>query len=230
MGYTREHILNLCQKAFSDINLFYKQKFINYGGKTTDTDELYTEVIAEFLCNNIDAYKSGISQITREESYKTLGHNGVYYKDSPREEEKIAMQIYLQSKNGMAYKHVGKVIDYQTPLKNKRADKAGKIDLLSFDEKVLYILELKKPDSDESMLRCVLEGYTYMKTANIAKLLDDFSLPANTDVCACPFVFSGSQQQQEMLQNRPWLFRLMALLNSKPYYITVINDTYNVEE
>ena len=72
---------------------------------------------------------------------------------------------------------VGRVIDYQTPLKNRRSDKAGKIDLLSYDGISVRILELKEPDSDETMLRCVLEGYTYMKTVDGKRLINDFELP-----------------------------------------------------
>ena len=66
MGYSRDDILQKCQKAFSDIKTFYKQSFINYNGKTEDTNEAYTEVVAEFLCNNLSAFIDGIPQITSE--------------------------------------------------------------------------------------------------------------------------------------------------------------------
>lgn len=230
MGYTRKKIIEKCEKAFEDIKTFYKQPFINYGGKTTDTNEYYTEVIAEFLIDNLDEYIYGIPKITRESSYKTPTHTGVFDETTPREEEKIAMEMFKQSKSGMGYDFIGKIIDYQTPLKNKRDDVAGKIDLLSYDGSCLRVLELKKTDSDESMLRCVLEGYTYLKTVNIAKLLDDFELPKETRVLASPFVFKYGQQHQEMLEKRPCLFKLMKMLESKPYYITKENNLYIVEE
>lgn len=230
MSYTRENIINKCEKAFEDIKTFYKQSFINFGGKTTDTNEYYTEVIAEFLTDNLDEYIHGIPKIIRESSYKTPTHTGEFDETTPREEEKIAMEMFNQSKDGTPYNLIGNIIDYQTPLKNKRTDIAGKIDLLSYDGNCLRVLELKKPFSDETMLRCILEGYTYLKIVDTAKLLDNFELPANTKVVACPFVFKYGKQYQEMLEKRPYLFKLMTMLESKPYYIVKQDNVYIVEE
>ncbi|MBR5485476.1 MAG: hypothetical protein IKV41_03090 [Oscillospiraceae bacterium] len=216
MGYTRNYIITKCKEAFKDKNTFYKQQFINYRGKTEDTDEHFSEVIAEFLCSCISEYTNGIDTLTRENSYKIDSHDGVIKDhDSCREEEMIAMKMFEQE-----YDFIGKIIDYQTPLKNKRSDEAGKIDLLAYDGKTLYILELKKPDSDETMLRCVLEGYTYWKTVDKAKLLKDFKLPAETVVKACPFVFRNGRQHNEMNEVRPHLKQLMDLLGSKTYYVS----------
>ena len=230
MGYSKNDILKKCQIAFDDIKTFYKQPFINYNGRTYDTNEYYTEVVAEFLCRNIFTYIDGIPKITREVSYKTVGHDGVFDVDTPREEEKIAMEMFNQSKSEIPYDFIGNIIDYQTPLKNKRSDVAGKIDLLSYDGKTLYILELKKPDSDESMLRCVLEGYTYLSTVNHKKILADFEIPENTNVAASPLVFLNSSQYREMQEERPHLKHLMYLLKSKAFYVIKKNDKYFVEE
>lgn len=230
MGYSKTDILQKCQVAFNDVKTFYKQPFINYNGRTDDTNEYYTEVIADFLCSNISTYINGIPQITRESSYKTAGHDGTYDINTPREEERIAMEMFKQSKSGVPYDYIGNIIDYQTPLKNKRSDVAGKIDLLSYDGCTLYILELKKPDSEESMLRCVLEGFTYMQTVNKEKLLDNFNLPADTTIKVSPFVFRNKLQHEQMSEPRPCLFRLMQLLDSKPYYITKENNIYAVGE
>ncbi len=230
MQYTRQEIVNKCQQALDDNKCFNKQPFTNYGGKTTDSNEYYTEVIAEFLFDNLDVYINGIPKITRESLYNTPTHTGEFDETTPREEEKIAKEMFKQSKDGIPYNLIGDIIDYQTPLKNKRTDIAGKIDLLSYDGNCLRVLELKKPFSDETMLRCVLEGYTYLKTVDAAKLLDNFKLPTNTKVVACPFVFKYGKQYQEMLEKRPYLFKLMEMLESKPYYITKENNLYKVEK
>lgn len=229
-GYSKQEIIEKCSDAFKDIKTFYKQSLINYGGKTTDTNEYYTEVVSEFLIDNLDEYISGIPQITRETTYRTPTHTGEVDLSTPREEERIAIEMFNQSKAGNTYNYIGDIIDYQTPLKNKRTDIAGKIDLLSYDGSCLRVLELKKPFSDESMLRCVLEGYTYLKTVDCVKLIRDFDLPENTKVLASPFVFKYGQQYQEMLEKRPNLFNLMKMLNSKPYYIVKQNNLYIVEE
>lgn len=228
MGYTRKQTLEQCRLAFQNKNTFYKKDFINYRGKTTDTKEYYTEIIAEFLCEHITEYKTGIDCITRENPYMTQGHDGEYDPASNREEEKIAMQIFTQSRDYGPFALIGKIIDYQTPLKSNADDEAGKIDLLSFDGKTMRILELKKPDSKETMLRCVLEGFTYLQTVAKPKLIADFEsalkkdflyIPEEVDLKASPFVFYGGEQFQEMSQHRPYLHKLMTLLDSTPYYI-----------
>ena len=231
MGYTRKEILEECAKAFKSKNTFYKNEFINYRGKTTDTKEYYTEVVAEFLCANIEEYVNGIDIISRKKPYKTEGHDGVYNPESNRDEEKIAMQIYRQSKERGAFAFIGNIEDYQTPLKSTADDEAGKIDLLSFDGSVMRILELKKKSSKETMLRCVLEGFTYLKTADCHKLVADFGYDASSVIVkASPFVFYNSEQHEEMSKPRPYLRKLMKLLDSKPFYITYGEKYMVVEE
>lgn len=229
MGYTQDEIIERCREAMTDIGNFYKQDFINYRGVTTDTKRLYTEVIAEFIIEHIDDFNTKIPQITRTSAYKTETHKGEFDPKSNRVEEIIAMKMFNQCKSG-SLAHIGTIIDYQTPLKNERSDDAGKIDLLSDDGKGLIILELKKPDSDETMLRCVLEGYTYLKTVNKAKLLTDFGKPADYGLSASPFVFKDGEQQREMQGDCPALRKLMNLLDSKPCYISEVNGEYSVEE
>lgn len=223
-GYTRQEILDLCTGAFENKKEFYQKTFINYRGKTTDTEEYYTEVVAEFLCKHIVEYKNGIDCIPRKLSYKVKGHDGVYNCDSNREEEIVAMKLFNQSRELGPFDHIGDIIDYQTPLKATRYDQVGKIDLLSFDGEILRILELKKPDSEETMLRCVLEGFTYLKIVDGEKLIKSWEYDVNKVILkASPFVFYNGNQYQEMLQPRPYLKKLMSLLDSKPYYI--VNET-----
>lgn len=225
-AYSKAEILQKIEKAADDMEVFYQQEFINYRGRTIDTNEYYTEVIAEWCCEHL-YYFEQIPQITRNKSYRTLSHDGVpNCEKSNRIEEMIAMAMFRQRE--MMF--VGQVIDYQTPLKNKQTDRAGKIDLLSYDGNILHVLELKEPESTETMLRCVLEGYTYLQTVNHKKLLIDFSLPMNTKLEANPFVFIHGKQWEEMQENRPWLLKLINLVNCTPYYIKINNDVYFVEE
>ncbi len=226
MGYTKADILKQCEDAFGDKKTFYQQPFINYRGRTEDTGEYYTEVIAAFLCDNIALFTNGIDTITRKITYKTESHDGaITNPDSCRVEENDAKKMYDKT-----YAFVGKIIDYQTPLYDKSRAEAGKIDLLAYDGSTLRILELKKCDSNETMLRCVLEGFTYWKTVDKPKLLSDFNLPADTVIKACPFVFKDGEQHKEMEKPRPNLKKLMSLLDSKPYYISGSDGNYTVTE
>lgn len=230
MGYSRTDIRLKCEEALRDVKVFYQADVVNYRGRTTDTDEPYGEVVAEFVCEHLESFQNGIPCITRKKSYRTSSHDGAYDADSNRQEELIAMQMFRHCRNGGRYDFIGKILDYQTPLKSSRSDVAGKIDLLSYDGSKLRILELKKPDSTETMLRCVLEGHTYLKTADPQKLLQDFSLPEDTEIVACPFAFRGGLQYQEVLENRPHLKKLMRLLNSKSYYISGGDGKFEVTE
>lgn len=225
MGYTKEEIINKCQEALKDIKTFYKNSFINYLGNTVDTDEPYSEVVAEFVCDHVTMFLNDIPIITRKLSYKTLTHDGEYDSTTNRKEEVIAMQMF-----GNRYDFIGKIIDYQTPLKSSRSDVAGKIDLLAYDGSTLYILELKEPESTENMLRCVLEGFTYMQTFDKQKLLQDFDLPKETKIVTCPFVFKGRKQWGEMQANTFHLKKLMNLLNIRPYYISGSDGKFIVTE
>lgn len=225
-GYTKSDIHNMLAEASNNMPIFYKQGFVNYKGRTSDTNERYTEVTAEWLLARLDLLES-IPTITRENTYKTPSHDGIHLNNkSNREEEIIAMEVFRQGTLPI----LGTVLDYQTPLKNKSSDCAGKIDLLSYDGRTLRILELKEPDSKESMLRCVLEGYTYLKTVNIEKLLKDFELPLNTNVLASPLVFQNKAQHNEMQENHIWLKKLMLELDCKPYYISKTGNKYEIKE
>ena len=232
--YSKDEIIKKLEVAKSEMWKFYSQDFVNYRGKTSDKErDYYTEIIAEWLLDNIELFND-IKMISRENSYKVDSHDGKNKdKDSNREEEKIAMKLFDLSQNqGKVFEIIGKIIDYQTPLKDIQTDKAGKIDLLAYNEskKTLRILELKRPDSKETMLRCVLEAYTYLKVVDRAKLLKDFGLPEDTEIKACPFVFYDGEQYKEMQQDRKYLKDLIKKLGIEVIYLKEENGEYIVKK
>lgn len=109
-------------------------------------------------------------------------------------------------------------------------DDVGKIDLLAYNEKekTLRILELKKSDSKETMLRCVLEAYTYLKIVDKTKLLKDFNLPKDTIVKTCPFVFFDGVQYKEIQEDRKYLKELMKNLDVELIYLKGEGGEYKV--
>ena len=229
--YSKDEIIKKLEVAKSEMWKFYSQDFVNYIGETSDKEGDYTEIIAGWLLDNIELFND-IEMISRKSNYKVKTHDGIIKNEgSKREEEKIAMKLFELSQNqGKVFDIIGKIIDYQTPLKNIRADKAGKIDLLAYneEEKILRILELKRPDSKETMLRCVLEAYTYLKVVDKDKLLKDFGLPENTIVKACPFVFYGKEQYKEMQEDRKNLKELIEKLEIEVIYLKEENGEYSV--
>ena len=229
--YSKEEIIKKLEASKSEMGQFYSEDFLNYISETSDKEGDYTEIIAGWLLDNIELFNE-IKLITREKSYKVKTHDGIIKnEESKREEEKIAMKLFDFSQNrGKVFDIIGKIIDYQTPLKNVRGDKAGKIDLLAYNEneKTLRILELKRPDSKETMLRCVLEAYTYLKVVDKAKLLKDFGLPENTVIKACPFVFYGKEQYREMQQDREHLKELIEKLGIEVIYLEEKDGEYSI--
>ena len=231
--YSKNEIIKIIEEAKSDMRNFYKKEFVNYSGETSDTKEYYTEIIAEWLLDNFYLFDT-IKMISRESSYKVKTHDGkIKDENSNHEEEKIAMELFDYSQNkGATFDIIGKIIDYQTPLKNVQKDDVGKIDLLAYNEskKTLRILELKRPDSKETMLRCVLEAYTYLKIVDKTKLLKDFGLPEDTVIKACPFVFYGKEQYREMQQDREHLKDLIEKLGIEVIYLEEKNGEYSIKK
>ena len=203
--FSKNEILEMIENAKFDIRSFYKQDFVNYAGKTKDSKEYYTEIIAEWLLSHVDLFNK-IKLINREGSYR------------------------IESK-GEIFDKFGKIIDYQTPLKNIQTDDAGKIDLLAYNEDTdtLRILELKKSDSKETMLKCLLEVYTYLKIVNKVKLLKDFGLPKDTIGKASPLVFVEGMQYKEMQEDRKNLKKLMEKMEIEPVYLIEENGKYKVK-
>lgn len=208
--YTKSEVIQMVTSYFQakDCKNLYKDNCINFTGETKDTKENYSKVIVDYLVEHIDEFKKGLNTITvtRKTSYKTTSHTGKSDFDfnkhprGERREEKIAHAMYCQYKDVPA--EFGKILDYQIPLKNTEHDVGlGKIDLLSVKDgskpglKIVHFLELKRDGSKETLLRCILEAYTYSKIINKDKLCDDFNIPLSKkelrDFVIAPLVYKG---------------------------------------
>jgi hypothetical protein len=197
MPYTREHIISEVRKALQTPKTLYALSFINYKGGVDG--ERYTEIAAQELLNHVYELNSSDWTINRE-NYKTASHGtlaqGKQSDESKRDEEWLAKRLYRDCKK---IDFIGEILDYQTPLKAVQTDKAGKIDIFSYnaDTRTAYVLELKRSDSEETLLRCVLEAYTYWKTVHHANLLSSFGLPTDTTLLKAALIYKGSQPYRD---------------------------------
>ena len=147
---------------------FYKTSILNYRGYVTGEkkvkEHLYTERIAKSILEH-DLLTEWNSLMPVRENHFVPDHSKECecIISTNRKEEILAKLLYRQGD----VVGLGKILDYQTPLKEKKSDSYGKIDLLSYNEKdnLISIVELKyRPSvSDETLLRCILEAYTYYK-------------------------------------------------------------------
>lgn len=209
--YTEKKTIEQIEEAAKDMSTFYTAACINHAGTTYKDDgaRYYTEIISEYLLKHYNLFDQ-IQKIKRV-NYKINSHNGTTPREtSNRKEERIALAL-AQKK---VLNPLGEVIDYQVPLKSKQSDRVGKIDLMTFDEStgILRLIELKAPKSKETLLRCVLEIYTYYKTVDMDELLRSYGLDGKcSKVRICPLFFRGSTQDNEYnaLDNHGKLVGLM---------------------
>ena len=149
------------------------------------------------LRESLEAHPVG--EIGRDD-YKVHHAEAVVSFESNRYEEQIADAIYNASRFGYADRvsklNIGKVIDYQVPLSVKGQNNAGlgDIDLLAKYKNELMLIELKRPTSDESLLKCVLEAYSYAKLINRDKFCDSYFKDTGIRrplISICPMFFNG---------------------------------------
>lgn len=103
----------------------------------------------------------------------------------------------------------------------------GKCDLVAFDDKLkrYLILELKKEDNEEPLIRAVMESFTYRKMLDVksaAKNLRDYyhklNIPDNLPWVASPLLYYKKSQYEEYLKKNSKLRSLMEVLDIKPIW------------
>ena len=170
---TKENIIKELVEELVAINNLYNAECINRRGKTNDTKYFYTEVIAFELLRNLTKFEN-IKPITRTKPYCRKNHFNIEfnYNVSNRDEEIFAKRI-----TGLNIDEIGVILDYQIPLQDTRDNKGvGKIDLISYNKENnnLHLIELKYKNNSETLLRAVLEAYTYYKIVDKDKLINDY--------------------------------------------------------
>jgi hypothetical protein len=167
MGKQKTEELTETLENFGDGELklekLYNHKIANWSGKTHQ-GQFYTDRIAEWLLDNKDSFNEALQGVTSQrDSYIVEAHDGVTNKQTNREEE-----IFAKALLGHPVSQLGRIIDYQVPLKAKESDSYGKIDLVSInkDKPAAYLIELKMVDKGETLLRAALEIETYSQILN----------------------------------------------------------------
>ena len=161
---------------------FYKTPIVNYKGyvkgATQEDKNRYSEVISSILLSKdfLKAWKELAPVRSNHFDTKHAPSESVdmeQLQGTNRKEEILAKLLFYQREvSGLGY-----IFDYQTPLKATRNDSYGKIDLLGYNkgDECYSVIELKyRPaGSEETLLRCILEAYTYYRLMDLKQIKSD---------------------------------------------------------
>ncbi len=184
MQKTRHEIVQGLNNILNSVENLYKEDFINLKGLTGDTNEEISELIASELLLNLKQLNS-IKSIPKTESYVKESHRilNINLDDNIDEELTFAKRL-----TGLRLENLGHILDYQIQLKDSLEPKGiKKLDLVSFnlEKNLFYVIELKHSGNKDTLLRAILESYTYWKFTNHEKLIKDLYngdlLPINSD-------------------------------------------------
>lgn len=243
--YTEKEIIKKIKDIIAEtnnnknINILYQHSVVTHTGQTSDSKKPYQEVVSDWLLNNLDVLDT-IKPLHRK-NYFFKSHDGSFTEtEKNTDNEEIVAYYMFNSKK--AYSKIGKMIDYQVNLKRPKEDrngenpdsKVGKIDLVSYNEKdkQVYLLELKKKDNDkDTLLRAILEIYTYWKQLNHTNFRNSHKCISKTSPII-PAILIFKDSLQHMYCNEIEYPRTNELLNKLGIPVFLAEETapreYNI--
>lgn len=194
---------------------FYAQPFLNDRScylnednrKRVTSNWIAEQLLYDMLLDDIDKVESPDTYLIKEHT-KPVPENTTGKVN--REEEKVAHRLF--EREDYIGSDIDFLADYQVPIcrdSAKKKDKStnyGKVDLVSVSEakKEIYLMELKTYSSEETLLRCVCECYTYWKQIDHKKLANEIALKyskpeyAFYKVVPTVLVFDGQYQHLQL--------------------------------
>lgn len=176
---TQKEVQAAVEEGLKKPQSLYNKCCVNWTGKLNENQEPYINYIAKLLIDNIEKIRR-IKPIERKKLYSNKDRNGNIERITNRGEE-IFAKILFNSYKDKNFSDLGKIIDYQIPLKadakkDSESTGVGKVDLFSFSEerKKIYFIELKAENAKDTLLRCILEAYTYTRQVNYKKFCDSY--------------------------------------------------------
>lgn len=147
---------------------------IKYNDENLNSQEFYSMKLSE-----TEIFKQFLKiEPSKRKNYKVDKHKGqidiVTISDKiSLTEKRLARAIYNQKITPL-----GEILDYQVPLKDKRDNKDGEIDLISKKgEETLCLIEIKMGEENkgETLLRALLEICTYYKRLNLDTIKKEYN-------------------------------------------------------
>ena len=221
MDYTKEKIVEMTgtdiaehgnwikdldsKNDFMGADTFWLSESASRIGKTSDTNEDYTEVVGAFLLENGFIEKdnfTGVKQITKKAPYQ------VHTKFSPAS---CHLSLHLEEK-------FGTIIESEIELGNYPDDKAGVVDLITYkkDTDELNLIEFESDYSENTLLSAALKIQTHYQTIDKEKLVNDIyskeDCPIsskNQQIKKVLVLLKGSNAYKEYQENRPNVTKIL---------------------
>lgn len=201
MADTQLYLTKFLEKIESefDIETLYKEE-VKQKSFYNDYSKILLEHDVKNLLNKIKPNE------VREESYWVETHKGITESGKIKEpkfqwEVRECLAIFNYFTNHPASSQF-KIIDYQMPLKNTNKDNEKGVDLIGSNSTDIFLLEFKRFNSDESLLRSALEIYTYRKLLENAekKVCTNYNHP-NGKLIPAILLMEGSKQHKAWISN-----------------------------
>ena len=221
MDYTKEKIVEMTgtdiaehgnwikdlnsKNDFMGADTFWLSESASRIGKTSDTNEDYTEVVGAFLLENGFIEKdnfTGVKQITKKAPYQA------HTKFSPAA---CYLSLHLEEK-------FGTIIESEIELGNYPDDKAGVVDLITYkkDTDELNLIEFESDYSENTLLSAALKIQTHYQTIDKKKLVNDFYSKEDSPISSknpqikkVLVLLKGSNAYKEYQENRPNVTKIL---------------------
>ena len=221
MDYTKEKIVEMTgtdiaehgnwikdlnsKNDFMGADTFWLSESASRIGKTSDTNEDYTEVVGAFLLENGFIEKdnfTGVKQITKKAPYQ------VHTKFSPAA---CYLSLHLDEK-------FGTIVESEIELGNYPDDKAGIVDLVTYkkDTDELNLIEFESDYSENTLLSAALKIQTHYQTIDKEKLVNDFYSKEDSPISSknpqikkVLVLLKGSNAYKEYQENRPNVTKIL---------------------
>jgi hypothetical protein len=174
----------------------------------------YSEPVAEWITSSLDRITLNTKGL--REAFRTDDHRGQIKLNtsiSQITEKRIVRALF----NASVLPSMGTVIDYEIPLKQRRGAPHGDIDLLCTSGAATCCVEAKRPNSSESLLKAVLQAFTYsmLVWSRRETFFKDFDLPKKGVLYPAVLTFptAASGRQLERLADYPKTRALISALN-----------------
>ena len=177
----------------------------------------YTEWIAEWIKTSIAGIRLEADGL-RQRSFRVPAHRGQIKLQTDIKqltEKRLLRAMFNLSKVPV----MGKVVDYEIPLKETEDADHGDIDLLCSCSDSALCVEAKKPRASESVLKAILQAFVYTSLIATRReaFLKDFDLSPSLKLTPAVLTFASAQSGRQIRERKthPHLLRLTSALNAK---------------